>query len=104
MSLKCTNWRVKCILCASDAVLALERRFTRPELALASAHAHKRARPNSHARTHVRASVYTKSRPQNESGLKLPCAMPAVLCLQALQLRFAPCLRLLPASINLAAA
>ena len=58
VSLKCTNWLVKCNLCASDAVLALERRF---------------ARANAHALT----NTYTKSRPQNESGLKLPCAMPA---------------------------
>ena len=30
VSLKCNNWLVKCNLCASDAVLALERRFARP--------------------------------------------------------------------------
>ena len=27
MSLKCTNWLVKCNFCASDAVLALEQHF-----------------------------------------------------------------------------
>ena len=73
-SLKCTNWLVKCNLCASSAVLALERRF---------------ARPNSHIRTRVYMLARPKSRPQNESGLKLPCAMPAVFA---------------PEDINLAAA
>ena len=40
-SLKCTNWLVKCNLCASDAVLVLERRLNgalrAPELACTNA-------------------------------------------------------------------
>ena len=48
MSLKCTNWLVKCNLCASGAVLALERRFVRARTrtlervcTLTSVHAHE---------------------------------------------------------------
>ena len=44
VSLKCTNWLVKCNLCASDAVLALERRLNAalcaPELACTDACVH----------------------------------------------------------------
>ena len=51
MSLKCTNWRVKCNLCASSAVLALERRFAcaqlRPKLALVSTHERLHKKPPS---------------------------------------------------------
>ena len=68
VSLKCNNWLVKCNLFASDAVLALERRFTRP---------------SSRVRTHVHVIARPKSRPQNESGLKLPCTMLASVGLAA---------------------
>ena len=75
-SLKCTNWLVKCNLCASDAVLALERRLNgalrAPELARTNAYVRELARP--------------KSRPQNESGLKLPCAVPAAFAYERVNL------------------
>ncbi len=76
MPLKCTNWLVKCNLCASSAVLALERRFARAE--------HERDRTRSQAYTPT--SAYTKSRPQNESGLKLPCAAPAAFACERVNL------------------
>ena len=87
MSLKCTNWRVKCNLCASSAVLALERRF-----ACARARTYERVCMRAHSQS------YTKSRPQDESGLKLPCAM---LAASHLLVRLRVCV---PEDINLAAA
>ena len=48
VSLKCTNWHVKCNLCASSAVLALDQHFAHararaPELGRANACARSRA-------------------------------------------------------------
>lgn len=79
MSLKCTNWLVKCNLCASGAVLALERRFVR-------ARTRTLERVCTLTSVHTRSSTHTKSRPQNESGLKLPCAVPAAFACERVNL------------------